>query len=227
MSKKTALTIIALLLFVLAPVQNAFGFPIGISVHGGLGKGYYSMEELNDNLNELRLELDSNLSDLSNGTNVMLQGRLWFLDRIAATVGWEHFWGETEIQSIDSQILIKAPASVYSIGGILTAVSIPVFTDFNIGASILYISSIYGTNQEFSRILEEFKGSDTGYRIYAEAMTNFLTPLQFGLMLGYRRLKIKEFEDRYGDLGFFEPSGAIMELDYSGVFFYVTAGVGF
>jgi hypothetical protein len=58
-------------------------------------------------------------------------------------------------------------------------------------------------------------------------MTNFLSPLQFGIMLGYRGLKIKEFEDRYGDLASFEPSGKVMEIDYSGVFFYVTAGVGF
>lgn len=226
MPKKTALTIIAVLL-IMAPGQNVFGFPIGLSIHGGLGKGYYSMEELNDNLNELRLELDSNLSDLSNGTNVMLQGRLWFIGRIAVTVGYEHFWGETEIQTVDSQILIKAPANIYSIGGIITPLSLPVFADFNIGASISFGSCIYGTNQEFSRQLEEFKGDDTGYQIYAEAMTNFLTPLQFGLMLGYRGLKIQELEDRYGDLGFFEPSGELMEIDYSGVYFYVTAGVGF
>jgi hypothetical protein len=227
MSKKTVLTIIAVLLLTLAPIQNVFGFPIGISIHGGLGKGYYSMEELNDNLNELRLDLDSNLSDLSNGTNVMLHGRLWFLGRIAVTFGYEHFWGESEILTTEAPILIKAPANVYSIGGIVTPLSIPVFADFNIGASMSFISCIYGTNQEFSRILEEFKGNDTGYQIYAEAMTNFLTPLQFGLMLGYRGLKIQEFEDRYGDLGFFEPSGAVMEIDYSGVFFYLTAGVGF
>lgn len=227
MPKKTVLTIIAVLLLALAPVQNVFGFPIGISIHAGLGKGYYSMQELNDNLNELRLELNSNLSDLSNGTNVMLQGRLWFLDRIAVTVGWEHFWGETEIQTLDAPVLIKAPANVYSIGGMITPLSIPVFADFNIGASMSFVSSIYGTNQEFSRRLDEFKGDDTGYRIYAEAMTNFLTPLQFGLMLGYRGLKIQEFEDRYGELGFLEPSEAVMEIDYSGVFFYVTAGVGF
>jgi hypothetical protein len=185
------------------------------------------MEELNDNLNELRLQLDSNLSDLSNGTNVMLQGRLWFLGRFAVTVGYEHFWGETEIQTTESPILIKAPANIYSIGGIVTPLSIPVAADISIGASICFVSSIYGTNQEFARKLEEFKGNDTGYRIYAEAMTNFLTPLQFGVMMGYRGLKIKEFEDRYGDLAFFEPSDVIMEVDYSGFFFYVTAGVGF
>lgn len=227
MSRKTVLTIIAVLLLTLAPIQNVFGFPIGISIHGGLGKGYYSMEELNDNLNELRLDLDANLSDLSNGTNVMLQGRLWFLGRIAVTIGWEHFWGESEIVTTEAPILIKAPANVFSIGGIVTPLSIPDFADFNIGASMSFISCIYGTNQEFSRILEEFKGDDTGYQIYAEAMTNFLEPLQLGLMLGYRGLKIREFEDRYGDLGFFEPSGAVMEIDYSGVFFYLTAGVGF
>lgn len=227
MLKKTLLTIIAMLLLTLAPVQDVFGFPIGISVHGGLGKGYYSMGELNDNLNELRLELDSNLSDLSNGTNVMVQGRLWFLGRFAVTVGYEHFWGESEIQTVDAMILIKAPANVFSIGGIITPLSIPVFVDLNIGASMSFVSCIYGTNQEYSRILEEFKGDDTGYQIYAEAMTNFLDPLRFGLMLGYRGLKIREFEDRYGDLGYFEPSGAVMEIDYSGVFFYLTAGVGF
>jgi hypothetical protein len=226
MSKKTVLTIVAALL-TLAPVRNVFGFPIGISVHGGLGKGYYSMEEFNDNLNELRLELDSNLSDLSNGTNVMLQGRLWFVGRFAVTVGYEHFWGESEIQTVESTVVIKAPANVYSIGGIITPISMPVFADFNIGASMSFVSSIYGTNQEFARKLEEYKGNDTGYQIYAEAMTNFLTPLQFGLMLGYRGLKIREYEDRYGDLAFFEPSGTVMEIDYSGVFFYVTAGIGF
>ncbi len=227
MPDKTVLTIIAVLLLTVSPIQEAFGFPIGISVHGGLGKGYYSMEELNDNLNELRLQLDSNLSDLSNGTNVMAQGRLWFLGRVAVTIGYEHFWGETEIQTLDSPIVIKAPANVYSIGGIVTPLSIPVAADFNIGASISFVSCIYGTNQEFARKLEEYKGNDTGYQIYAEAMTNFLTPLQFGLMMGYRGLKVQEFEDRYGDLGIFDPSGAVMEIDYSGFFFYVTAGAGF
>ena len=57
-------------------------------------------------------------------------------------------------------------------------------------------------------------------------MTNFVKPLQFGLMLGYRGIKVKSFEDRYGDLAYFEPAHVVMEVDYSGVFFYVTAGVG-
>lgn len=227
MSKKTAMTLFAVLLLTTAAGTEVLGFPIGVSIHGGLGKGYYSMEELNDNLNELRLELAANLSDLSNGTNVILQGRVWFLDRIGVTAGYEHFWGETEIQTVESTILIKAPADVYSIGGIVTILPIPNFVDLNLGVSLSFVSSVYGTNQEFARRLEEFKGNDNGYQIYGEAMTNFVDPLQFGLMLGYRGLKIAEFEDRYGDLAMFEPSGAVMEIDYSGVFFYVTAGVRF
>lgn len=227
MSKKIAVMFLSMLLVTAALVPGAFGFPIGVSIHGGLGKGYYSMEELNDNLNELRLELDANLSDLSNGTNVMLQGRVWFLDRIAVTAGYEHFWGETEIQTVEATILITAPADVYSIGGIVTVLPLPNFIDLNIGISMSFASSIYGTNQEFSRKLEEFKGNDSGYEVYGEAMTNFVDPLQFGLMLGYRGMKVQEFEDRYGDLAMLEPSGVVMEIDYSGVFFYVTAGVRF
>ena len=75
--KRPMISVAVLAILALAiPLQGARGFPIGVSIHGGLGKGYYSMEELNDNINELRLELGSNMSDLSNGTNVMLQGRL-------------------------------------------------------------------------------------------------------------------------------------------------------
>ena len=55
MPSKIALTIFAVIILIVIPIERASGFPIGISIHGGLGKGYYSMQELNDNLNELRL----------------------------------------------------------------------------------------------------------------------------------------------------------------------------
>lgn len=216
------LTILALVI----PLQGARGFPIGVSIHGGLGKGYYSMEELNDNINELRLELGSNMSDLSNGTNVMLQGRLWFFDRIGMTATYEHFWGETEISGADDPIIFKAPANVYSVGGVVKALVLPLIIDLNVGVSKSFATSIYGTNQDFARRLEEFKGDDDGYELFVEAMTNFVNPLKFGLMLGYRGLKIQGFEDRYGDIAYFEPSHVLIEADYSGVFFYVTAGIG-
>jgi len=222
-----ALSIVLLaILAVTAPMREAACFPIGVSIHGGLGKGYYSMEELNDNINELRLELGSNLSDLSNGTNIMLQGRVWFFDRFGLTGTYEHFWGETEISGADDPIIFKAPANVYSVGGIVKVLVLPLIIDLNVGASKSLARSVYGTNQDFARRLEEFKGDDDGYEIFVEAVTNFVKPLQFGLMLGYRGLKIRDFEDRYGDIAYFEPSHVVMEVDYSGVFFYVTAGIG-
>ena len=111
-------------------------------------------------------------------------------------------------------------------GGVVKALVLPLIIDLNIGVSKSFATSIYGTNQEFARRLEEFKGDDDGYELFVEAMTNFVNPLQFGLMLGYRGLKIQGFEDRYGDIAYFEPSHVLIEADYSGVFFYVTAGIG-
>jgi hypothetical protein len=226
MVRWTRVTALLTLFLVSIPLEEARSFPIGVSLHGGLGKGYYSMEELNDNINELRLQLGSNLSDLSNGTNVMLQGRVWFFDRIGITGTYEHFWGETEISGADDPVIFKAPANIYSVGGILKVLVLPLIVDLNVGLSKSFATSIYGTNQDFARRLEEFKGDDDGYELFVEAMTNFIRPLQFGLMLGYRGLKIQKFEDRYGDIAYFEPSHVVMEVDYSGVFFYVTAGIG-
>jgi hypothetical protein len=222
-TKSTALLTI---LCIAVPLQAAWSFPVGVSVHGGLGKGYYSMEELNDNINELRLQLGSNLSDLSNGTNIMLQGRVWFFERIGLTATYEHFWGETEISGAEDPIVFKAPANIYSVGGIIKVIILPLIVDLNVGVSKSFATSIYGTNQDFARRLEEFKADDDGYEIFVEAMTNFIRPLQFGLMLGYRGLKITNFEDRYGDVAYFEPSHVLMEVDYSGAFFYITAGIG-
>ncbi len=222
----TRCTALLTLLLVAVPLHGARGFPIGVSIHGGLGKGYYSMEELNDNINELRLQLGSNLSDLSNGTNIMLQGRVWFFDRIGVIGTYEHLWGQTEISGAEDPIVFKAPANIYSVGGIINVIVLPLIIDLNVGVSKSFATSVYGTNQDFARRLEEFKGDEGGYEVFVEAMTNFVRPLQFGLMLGYRGLKITNFEDRYGDVAYFEPSHVLMEVDYSGVFFYVTAGIG-
>jgi hypothetical protein len=224
--KWTRLTALLTVCFVTVPLQAAWSFPIGVSVHGGLGKGYYSMEELNDNINELRLQLGSNLSNLSNGTNILLQGRVWFFDRIGVTATYEHFWGGTEISGAEDPIIFKAPANIYSVGGIINVIVLPLIIDLNVGVNKSFATSVYGTNQDFARRLEEFKGDDDGYEIFVEAITNFVRPLQFGLMLGYRGLKIKNFEDRYGDVAYFEPAHVLMEVDYSGAFFYVTAGIG-
>jgi len=226
MLRWTGVAALLTLFLVSVPLEGAKSFPIGVSLHGGLGKGYYSMEELNDNINELRLQLGSNLSDLSNGTNVMLQGRVWFFDRIGITGTYEHFWGETEISGADDPVIFKAPANIYSVGGIIKVIVLPLIIDLNVGLSKSFATSIYGTNQDFARMLEEFKGDDDGYELFVEAMTNFIRPLQFGLMLGYRGLKVRNFEDRYGDIAYFEPSHVVMEVDYSGVFFYITAGIG-
>lgn len=226
MKRWTGSAIFLAIVAVMLPLRGAEGFPIGLSIHGGLGKGYYSMEELNNNINELRLDLGANMSDLSNGINIMLQGRVWLYNRFGMTATYEHFWGETEITSAENPIVFKAPADVYSIGGILKVIELPMIIDLNVGVSKSFASSIYGTNQDFSRSLDEFKGDDDGYELFVEAMTNFVKPLQFGLMLGYRGIKVQEFEDRYGDIAYLEPSHVVMEVDYSGVFFYFTAGIG-
>jgi hypothetical protein len=225
-SKITSSAAIAAVL-VFMSMQAAQGFPIGVSIHGGLGKGFYSMEGLNDYINELRLDFNANLADLSSGTNVMLQGRIWLFDRIGFTANYEHFWGESEIQTLEGPVMFKAPGNSYSIGGIVKVLSLPRFVDFDLGINLCFANSVYGTNENLMRRLEEFKGSDNGYEAYIEAVSNFVPPLEFGFMLGYRGLQIKDFEDRYGDIGYFDEDQLMpIAIDYSGVFLYVTAGIG-
>ena len=221
---KHALKLLVIVALSVIPSQCAWTFPIGFSGHGGIGMGYYSMKELNDHINITGQTIHTSFPDLSNGINLKFEGRVWFFDRFAVTGGYEHYYGDTEGTTETATLMFKAPANVYTVGGVLKVFSLPVFVDLHIGGYVCFARSVYGTNEEGSRRLAEFKGNDNGYQLFAEAATNFIRPLEFGIQLGYRGLKVKSFEDRYGDIAYFPTTRGRIQLDYSGVFFYVTVG---
>ena len=201
-------------------------FPIGISIKGGIGQGYYSMDALNSHLRVARQEVSGTaLKDLTKGINIALHGRLWLFQRYGVHLGYQHFWGDTEAGTENYTITYKTPADVYSIGGVVTVLSFPVLADINVGVNYCHIRSVYGSNLLTGAFLKEYKGNDNGYQVYAEAVTNFIRPVEIGFQLGYRGLKIKELEDKFGDVAEFPYSGSRVVLDYSGIFFFVTAGI--
>ncbi|MCK4236769.1 MAG: hypothetical protein KAX38_06595 [Candidatus Krumholzibacteria bacterium] len=222
---KHLLTLIAMMVVLSISCTPASTGPIGLSVTGGIGTGYYSMKAMNDHINEVRQDLGTALDDLSSGINVSLRGRLWFFERYAVSVGYEHFWGYTETESGDYTVTFKAPADIYSVGGVMNVISFPNLIDLNIGISRCVARSVYGSNMLTMGMLKEYKAIDSGYELYAEATTNFLRPVEVGFQLGYRGLKVKDLEDKFGDRACFPGSDIKVELDYSGVFFYLTAGI--
>ena len=84
------LVIAALAASILAPTAAPAAFPLGFEVKGGVGVGYYSMSEFNDNLQAVREQYSLVYENMSSDFNVMVDGRIWMFGRIAATIGYEH-----------------------------------------------------------------------------------------------------------------------------------------
>jgi hypothetical protein len=207
-------------------VSPARSFPIGFSVVGGIGVGYYDMESLNRHLQKFAQDSGlTSLDNLSNGVNFRIEGRVWMFDLFAVTTGFEHFWGATESQGSSSVLSYRAPADVYTVGAIVAPLRIENVLNLCVGSNLCFANSIFGTNEIIARRLSEFKGDGRGCELYAEAHTNFLDPIEVGFQLGYRWLALKTFTDKYGDTASFDSLTGTMEIDYSGAFFYFTTAI--
>jgi len=207
----------------LAP-QPVRSFPLGFSAVGGIGAGYYSMGELNTHLRLIARDRSVRLSDIAGGVNFRIEGRVWILNQFGLTGGYEHFWGATDAEGSSSTLSYRAPSDVYTVGGIVVLLRIENVLNLCVGANGCFANTLYGTNELIERRLSEFKGKDQGYEAYAEVHSNFLNPIEVGFQLGYRGLTVESFKDKYGELGYFE-SGPKIQIDYSGVFFYLTTAI--
>ena len=213
----------AVALAIMAPPASA-EFPVGFEVKGGIGVGYYSMGEFNDHLAAVREATGQSFEDLTSGFNVMAEGRVWMFGRLAATAGYERFWAE-QLMTISSSdyVTYEMPADILSLGGAVHIYRIPKVIDINAGAKGIFCKPIIGTDQDGS--WTDYKSTGYGWDLFGEVNTNFLNPLQVGFTLGYRHCKIEDFEDKFGNTPEFSGNGAPMVMDYSGVYFYFTAGV--
>ena len=222
--KRTFLAVLAALATLSLPPQPVGAFPLGFSAVGGLGAGYYSMEELNRHLGLVAQADGLHLDGITSGANFRIEGRAWAWNTIALTGGYERFWGETDAEGTSSSLSYRTPSDVYTIG--VDGVLLRIENVFNlcVGANECFARSVYGTNELIERRFSEFKGKGQGYEAYAEIHTNFLNPIEVGLQLGYRGLTIETMNNKYGDVGFFEP-GRKIEIDYSGAFFYFTTAI--
>jgi hypothetical protein len=200
-------------------------FPLGISVKGGIGQGYYSMDALNENLKVASQQHGAFFDDLSKGINVALQGRVWVLGRYGLHLGYQHYWGESTAIAGGTEYTYKTPADVYSIGCVINILSFPVLFDINAGANLCHVRSIFGTNVRTESFLQEYKGNDNGFDVYAEVVTNFIRPVDIGIQFGYRDLTVKSLENKFKEEARFPISETKVELEYSGVFFFFTAGI--
>jgi hypothetical protein len=216
----------ALVLLVVILGGDAHSLPIGIALRGGYGIGYYSMDELGDHFAIVSRDYDIRMPELTSGVNVMLQGRLWLFDLLAASCGFEHFWGKSELESeVTGIVTYKTPANIYTIGGAVRVFEVPRVIDVNFGVNACFAKSTFGTNLLNPRRLSEYKGNKWGFELFAEAATNFLYPVEVGFQLGYRRLAVKSYEDKFGATGYFPGTNTLIQVDYSGFFFYLTAGI--
>ncbi len=219
------LTAAALAAAILVPSAALADFPVGFEVKGGVGVGYYSMGEFNDNLEAVREQYGVSFDDLTSGFNVMLEGRIWMLGRIAATAGYEHIWVEQIMPTgSSSYVTYKMPADLLSLGGTVHIFRVPKVIDINGGVKGTFAKVVYGTDESGGRFTE-YKANDYGWDIYAEINTNFINPVQVGFTLGYRSLKVDGFEDKFGNTPEFIGNDEPVVLDYSGIYFYFTAGV--
>ncbi len=219
---RTAFAALAILSLAAAP---AVSFPIGFSAVGGIGAGYYGMEALNRHLQIVSQDSGlTTLGNLSSGVNFRIEGRIWLYDLVAATGGFEYFWGSTESQGSTSTLTYQAPSDVYTVGAIVAPIRIENVFNLCVGLNLCFANSVFGTNEVIPRRLSEFKGEGRGCELYAEAHTNFINPIEVGFQMGYRRLALKTFTDKYGNTASFEP-GNKMEIDYSGAFFYLTTAI--
>ena len=218
----SAFVALAVLSLIPAPAGS---FPIGFSVVGGIGAGYYDMAALNRHLGLVAQSKGVKFDGLSGGVNFRVEGRIWMYDLFAVTGGYEHFWGETESQGSSSTLSYRTPSDVYTVGTIVALLRIENALNLCVGSNLCFAKSVFGTNEIIARRLSEFKGENKGFELYAEAHTNFLNPIEVGFQLGYRGLAVKTLKDKYGDDAYFEPEHVKMEIDYSGVFFYFTTAI--
>jgi hypothetical protein len=226
--RKTAVTAFAALAFVVIARTEAQPFPLELSAVGGIGFGYYSMSDLNRHIGSKRQQLGRiSLDELSNGLNFRLEGRLWLYGIAAATGGYEYFWGETSSSGTSTSLTYRTPADVYTIGVIAPAIKIGRAFDICVGLNWCTANAVFEMKEETdrSRFIPSFKGDNSGYEAYVEAHTRFINPIEIGFQLGYRGLKIKSFTStRTGQEAFFSE-GQKIQIDYSGVFFMLTAAV--
>ena len=216
-------TAAAVLALALGTSPNAHAFPLGFSVTGGIGAGYYSMADLNSHLNTVRQASHIKLDELGSGINFKADGRVWFFERIAVSGGYEHLWGESVSEGSSTTLDYKTPADVYTLGLVGTLLDLPNIVDLCVGVNRLSAKAVFGTNEVVSRG-SEFTGRNVGFEAYAEAHSNFLNPVEVGFQAGYRSLTVQTLFDRHHAVGFF-PSGDQMSLDYSGFFFYLTSSI--
>ena len=222
--RNAAQVFIVLAAVVAAAGGGAAAFPLGISAGGGIGLGYYSMGALNEHIGIVAQENAITIDPLNNGINFRAEGRIWY-GRIAALVGgYEHLWAETETLEATSSITYLAPADVYTLGLVAALFRFENAIDLGVGVNRCWVDVTYGTNEITGRRLAEFDGEDAGYEAYAEIRTNFLNPIEVGLQIGYRGLKVETLSDLYGERGYFEP-GFPIEVDYSGVFFSLMTSI--
>lgn len=203
----------------------AAGLPIGFEFKGGVGIGYYSMDELGDHIESLRQTVNANFEEVGSDFNVLAEGRVWFFGRIAGLVGYEHFWTEAALATTSATITYKAPADVLCLGGVINIFSFPMLFDINAGVRGTFAKVVYAENEENEARLVEYKANDYGWDVFAEVNTNFFRPLEVGFTLGYRNLNVSGFENKFGREPEFSTSGDPVTIGYSGVFFYLTAGI--
>jgi hypothetical protein len=222
--RKTAVSI--LLAAILAiPTSSMADLPIGFEAKGGIGMGYYSMDQLNNHLMMIRNSLNANFSDLTNGFNVFIEGRVWTFGRIAGLAGYEHYWAEVLLNTPVGNVTYRSPSDVYYLGGVVNIFKFPLLVDINAGAKGMFAKAIYASNEEDEDRFEEYKANDYGWDIFAEVNTNFFKPLEVGLTVGYRNMSVGGFENKFGEEPVFTTTGNKVEIEYSGMYFYFTAGV--
>lgn len=212
------IALLCILVSLLAAASPAAAFPLGLAVRGGIGNGFYSMSDLNAAIQELSRDVGTRLPDLDSGTNFKLEGRVWVLDRFAVAGMYEHWWATTENESGDYTVTSKAPADVYSIGLVGLAYRLPGVLDLNIAAYYSFAETVYGTNLLSGTRLDEYKGDSGGWQLAAEAVTNFLNPVEVGLQLGWRGVTLDEMENKFGE-------SLRYDIEYGGAFFFLTAGI--
>lgn len=203
---------------------GASAFTMGCSVNGGVGASFYSMDDLNDHIRLIARERDLALEDLETGVTFRIEGRLWMNGWAGIAAGYQHFWGESEVETETATLAYHAPADVFHIGVIAAIARIPHAVDLCLGINRCWAATAYGTNEHNEFRLTEFKGRDRGYEAYAEAHTNFITPIEVGLQVGYRGLEIDFLDDKFGGRAFFDEDTPA-SIEYSGAFIYLTTAI--
>lgn len=223
--RKTAATMAAMALLASISTGARAELPVGLEAKAGIGIGYYSMSDFNDNLQELRQAAGTSFEDLGDGFNVMVEGRVWLLKRVAALAGYEHYWSELSAPAGSGTLTYKSPADVLYLGGAVHLIRFPKLIDVNLGVRGSFADVVYGTDETESGRYVEYKSNGYGWDIFAEVNTNFVNPVQVGFTLGYRNLEIDGFEDKFGTSPSFTYSGDDVTIAYSGMYFYFTAGL--